>query len=131
VKLKCFSMVEKGSPVGCPAFPIGQGKDPGYTRERKRERKKRKTKKGRAQGLRCPSPLWAGPASPTDDNEGVRMLRLCLSPALQAGVAVLVMIPRLSLVLQAGAAAWSRRLVPSWHAVWSTDPFVWSRTGIE
>jgi hypothetical protein len=53
VKLKCFSMVEKGSPVGCPAFPIGQGKDSGYTRE-KEGKKKEKNREGESSGAALP-----------------------------------------------------------------------------
>jgi hypothetical protein len=56
--------------MGRPAFPfIDQGKDLGYTRERKR--RKRKTGKKRALGLCLPSPLPAGPAGPADNNGGV------------------------------------------------------------
>jgi hypothetical protein len=43
---------------------------------------------------------------PTDDNEGVCILRLCPSPALQAGVVVLVMI----LLSVIGATSRHRRL---------------------
>jgi hypothetical protein len=67
--------------MGRPAFPfIGQGKDLGYTRER--------TEKGIPPGLCRPSPLWAGPAGPVVDYEGVCILWLRLSLVLQVGVAV-------------------------------------------
>jgi hypothetical protein len=77
VELKCFRVIEKETPLmGCPAFPfIGQGKDLGYTRERK-------TEKEIAPGLCCPSPPRAGPVCPVDDNEGVRILWLHLSSVL-------------------------------------------------
>jgi hypothetical protein len=76
--------------MGHPSFPlIDQGKDLGYTREKKRNRGERKTERKRALGLRCPSPLRAGPTGPADDNEGVRMSRPRPSLVLQTGAVVL------------------------------------------
>jgi hypothetical protein len=64
--------------TGCPGFPfIGQGKDLRYMRERERE-----IEKEIALGLYCPSPPRTGLAGPVDDNEGMRVLWLHLSPVL-------------------------------------------------
>jgi hypothetical protein len=101
--------------IGHPAFPfIDQGKDPWYKSER--EGKKRE-KRWRRQPRSCIAlPPRAGPVGPADDNGGTRMLWLCLSPALQAGVAVLVMIsPSVT------GATDGRRPVPPCHAIWPTD----------
>jgi hypothetical protein len=71
-------VIKKEIPLmGRPTFPfIGQGKDLGYTRERERE-----IEKATALGLCCPSP-WVGLVGLVDENEGMRILRLYLSPVL-------------------------------------------------
>jgi hypothetical protein len=78
--------------MGRPAFPfIDQGKNLGYTRERKK--RKRKTEMKGALELRRPPPPRAGPVGPTDDSGSVRTPQPCPSLALQAGATVLVVGP--------------------------------------
>jgi hypothetical protein len=119
---------KRDSPMRRPTFPfIGQGKDAGYMRERRKEERE-KTKKETAPGLCRPSPPPVGPA---DDNEGVRMLRLCPSPVLQVSIAVLIMIP-LSVTGAIGrrrSSATTPR--PTLACGWLIDPLVWSHMRIE
>jgi hypothetical protein len=94
--------------------------------EQEREKEEREKRWRRQPRSYIALPPRAGPVGPADDNGGTRMLWLCPSPALQVGVAVLVMIsPSVT-----GATDRRRPVLPC-HAIWPTDLLVWGRTGIE
>jgi hypothetical protein len=109
VELKCLRLLgglPRVSLDGVPRLPFYRPREgPGV---HKREKGKEEREKTRGREPWCCVTLLlpqADPAGPADDNGGAHTSRPCPS-----------------LVLQAGAAGQSWRPVPSWHAVWSTDP---------